>query len=304
MTERIVEAAAKSVEVLLADGTGASALRDGQLLWSLSHLWDQPRYRRLAKQVAEGCEHDETEVRGSLALAEGLAACGYWARARMLVLQSLARCDSADYIGESPEGQPMPKGVRCLDDWAQVLSACTRLLHVRADRELQIAAARAVAAILNYHYHPDLGGLLFAVRGDFFRFAEYWGTCVYSEAALAALTAILDEAGRRGETHLRALVGRYLRQHVEAAWDPTEGGIRREYSVGVWSTEKPGAVQAAAVGALATLHRYQGGDWEAAWLERVRDYRRNCPADPLAELRCLVRCTREPDEKLDIVIGN
>ena len=288
MKERIAEAAAKSVEALLADDAGTSALRDGQLLWSLSHLWDQPRYRRLAEQVAEGCERDEASVRGSLALAGGLAACGYWEQARTLVLQSLARCDSSDYVGESPEGQPMPKGARCLDDWAQVLSVCTRLLHVRADRELQIAAARAVAAILNYHYHPDLGGLLFAIRGDFFHFDEYWGTCVYSEAALAALTAMLDEAGRRGETHLCALAGRYLRQHVEAAWEPTEGGIRREYSVGVWSAEKSGVVQAAAVGALATLHRYQGGDWEAEWLERVRGYQRNCPTDPLTELRCLV----------------
>ena len=304
MTKQIAEAAAKSVEVLLADDAGTSALRDGQLLWSLSHLWDQPRYRRLAEQVAEGSERDEAAVRSSLALAEGLAACGYWERARTLVLQSLARCDAADYVGESPEGQPMPKGARCLDDWAQVLSVCTCLLHVRADRELQIAAARAVAAILNYHYHPDLGGLLFAVRGDFFRFDEYWGTCVYSEASLAALTAMLDEAARRGETHLCALAGRYLRQHVEAAWEPTEGGIRREYSVGVWSAEKPGTIQAAAVGALATLYRYQGGDWEAEWLERVRDYQRNCPTDPLTELRCLVRCTREPNEKLDIVITN
>ena len=289
MTERIIEAAAKSVEALLADDAGTSAIRDGQLLWSLSHLWDQPRYRGLAEQVAESREHDEAAVRGSLVLAEGLAACGYWERARMLVLQSLARCDAADYIGESPEGQPMPKGARCLDDWAQVLSVCTRLLHVRDDRELQIAAARAVAAILNYHYHPDLGGVLFAVRGDFFHFDEYWGTCVYSEAALAALTAMLDEATRREETHLSALAGRYLRQHVEAAWDPIKGGIRREYSADVWSTEKPGAVQAAAVGALATLHCYQGGDWEAEWLERVRDYQRNCPTDPLTELRCLVR---------------
>ena len=298
MTEQIDEAAAKSVEALLAGGTGASALRDGQLLWALSHLWDQPRYRMLAEQVTEGSECDGTAVRGSLALAEGLAACGYWQRARTLVLQSLARCDAADYISESPEGQPMPKGARCLDDWAQVLSVCTRLLHDHADRELQIAAARAVAAILNYHYHPDLGGLLFAVRGDFFRFDEYWGTCVYSEAALAALTAMLDESGRRGETHLSALAGRYLRQHVEAAWNPATGGIRREYSMDVWSDESPGAVQAATVGALATLHRYQGGDWEAEWLDRVRDYQRNCPTDPLAELRCLVRCTQEP---LDIV---
>ena len=301
MTERIAEVAAKSVEALLADDAGTSALRDGHLLWSLSHLWDQPRYRRLAEQVAEGSECDGAAVGDSLALAEGLAACGYWERARTLVLQSLARCDAADYIGESPEGQPMPKGARCLNDWAQVLSVCTRLLHARADRELQIAAARAVAAILNYHYHPDLGGVLFAVRGDFFPFDDPWGTCVYSEAALAALTAMLDEAGRRGETHLIALAGRYLRQHVEAAWDPATGGIRSVFCADVWSAEKPGAVQAAAVGALATLHRYQGGDWEAEWLERVRDYQRNCPVDPFAELRCLVRYTREPNEKLDIV---
>ena len=300
MAARIAEAAAKSVEALLRlERSRKSALRDGQLLWSLAHLQDQPRYRMLAEQVAEGCGSDECSgagVRGSLALAEGLAACGYWARARTLALQSLARCDAADYVGEST-----PKGARCLGDWAQVLSAGTRLLHTRADRELHIAAARAVAAILNYHYHPDLGLLLFAVRRDFFRFDDHWGTCVHSAAALAALTAMLDEAGRRGETRLIALTGRYLRQHVEAAWDPVAGGIRSAYRVGVWSAEKPGAIQAAAVGALATLHRYQGGDWEAVWLEQVRDYQRNCPTDPLTELRCLVRCTREADEKLDIV---
>ena len=299
MAERIAEAAAKSVDALLAGGTGVSALRDGQLLWALAHLQEQPRYRMLAEQVAEGSGRNECDgaaVRDSLALAEGLAACGYWERARTLVLQSLARCDAEDYVSES-----MPKGTRCLGDWAQVLSVCTRLLYTRADRELQIAAARAVAAILNYHYHPDLGLLLFAVRHDFFRFDDHWGAYVHSEAALAALTAVLDEASHRGETHLITLAGRYLRQHVEAAWDPADGGIHSACNAGVWSAEKPGAIQAAAVGALATLHRYQGGDWEAAWLERVRDYQRNCPTDPLAELRCLARCTRESDEKLDIV---
>ena len=299
MAERIAEVAAKSVEALLTGGTGASALRDGQLLWVLAHLQDQSRYRMLAEQVAEGSERredDGTAVRGAFALAEGLAACGYWERARTLVLQSLARCDAADYVGESPA-----KGTRCLDEWAQVLSACTRLLHDRADRELQIAAARAVAAILNYHYHPDLGLLLFAIRRDFFHFDDHWGTYVHSEAALAALTAVLDEAGCRGETSLGALAGRYLRQHLEAAWDPVAGGIRSACNAGVWSAEKPGAVQAEAIGALATLHRYQGGDWEVEWLDRVRGYQRNCPTDPLAELRCLVRCTRALDEKLDIV---
>ena len=119
----------------------------------------------LAEQVAEDSrsgECDGAAVCDSLALAEGLAVYGYWERARTLVLQSLARCDAADYVGES-----MPRGTRCLNDWAQVLSVCTRLLYTRADRELQIAAARAVAAILNYHYHPDSGLLLFAVRRDF-----------------------------------------------------------------------------------------------------------------------------------------
>lgn len=296
MTEQIVAAATQSVKALLAGSAGASMRRDGQLLWSLAHLWDQPRYRMLAEQVAEGRERrvvDSAVVCDVLALAEGLAACGYWERARTLVLHSLARCDAADYSGESPRGQPMPQGARGLGEWAQVLSACTRLLHARADRALQIAAARAVAAILNYHYHPDLGLLLFAVRCDFFRFDDGWGTCVYSEAALAALTALLDEAGRRGETRLCAVAGRYLRQHVAAAWDPGAGGIRNAYRTGVWSAEKPGAVQAAAVGALATLCRYQEGAWEAEWLERVGAYQRTCPSDAFATLRCLVRWTRE-----------
>lgn len=296
MTEQIAAAAAQSVKALLASSAGASVRRDGQLLWSLAHLWDQPRYRTLAEQVAEGRERrvaDSAAVCDVLSLAEGLAACGYWERARTLVLHSLARCDAADYSGESPRGQPMPQGARGLGEWAQVLSACTRLLHARADRALQIAAARAVAAILNYHYHPDLGLLLFAVRRDFFRFDDGWGTCVYSEAALAALTALLDEAGRRGEPPLCAVAGRYLRQHIAAAWDPGTGGIRSAYRAGVWSAEKPGAVQAAAAGALATLCRYQEGAWEAEWLERVGAYQRTCPSDAFAKLRCLVRWTRE-----------
>lgn len=276
MPKQIAEVAAQAVEMLLTGDP--SALRDGQLLWSLARLQEQPRYRLLAEQVAEGCESSEAEVRGSLALAEGLAACGHWQRARTLVLQSLARCDA----------ESTPKGARCLDDWEQVLRACTLLLHTRADRALQIAAARAVAAVLNYHYHPDLGLLLFAVRGDFFRLDDAWGTYVASESALAALTALLNEAGRCGETPLSALAGRYLRQHLEAAWDAAAGGVRSACSEGVWSAEKPGAVQATAIGALATVRRWQDGEWAAGWLERVRDYQRNCPVDPLAELRCLV----------------
>ncbi len=282
----------ESVAVLLEGETGQRAQRDGSLLFTLSHLSSStPGWEHygeltvdLAKQVADLRREDGSwprdyvgsEVGAMLGLAGGLAAfsgvvaeTNAWDLARELVLRSLARCDSADYVGLSQGGGRVPEGARCLGEWAQILRVCTRLLQKRPDRELEIAAARAVAAVVNYHYRADRGLLTELVRHDFFHFDDDWGEYVHSGAVFEVLTALLYEAGRGGEDRLFGLAFRYLRQHLEAAWDSLVGGVREEWVAGAWQAQQTDQTQMKAFAALAALVGFQGSDWEVEWLGRV-----------------------------------
>lgn len=300
-------AAAEGVlDGLLAAGYGRVAHEDGWLLWACRQRGDRyaPAAEQLAAQMVARRAGDGSWPRayigagagGALALAGGLGP-EYGALAREVALQSLVDCDRADYIGVAESGQPVAPGARCLGEWAQILVACGELLRAGAERELQIAAARAVAAIVNYHYHPDLGLLVEVVSGDFFRFDDHRATFVHSGAALKALAALVDEAGRGGEEKLLTLAGDYLRQHLAVAWDPITGGIREVLVGGAWSGEKTKAVQAEALIALAALVGYRGGDWEVEWFGRVYAYlTAGAGVAPLVQLRYLVHCAASLDD--------
>ena len=180
---------------------------------------------------------------------------------------------------------------RCLGDWAQILAVSCRLLRARDDRELKIAAARAVAAVLNYHYQPDLGLLLELTNGDFFLFDDDRASYVHGGAALSALSALITEAGQCREEKLMLLAGRYLRQHLEAAWDVEQGGLRDEYNAGAWGAEKSAEGQGEALVALAALIACRSEDWAVAWFERVYAYWLQCgPGESLVRLRHLSCC--------------
>ena len=153
---------------------------------------------------------------------------------------------------------------------------CIHLLRQRADREVQIAAARAVAAMLNYHYQPDLGLMVELTSRDFFLYDDERASYVHGKGALAALGGLMAEAERGKEEKLITLVGRYLRQHLETAWDPVDGGLRDEFVDGTWAVVKSVEVQGEALVALAALVACRGGDWEMEWFGRVYEYWLKC----------------------------
>ena len=114
-------------------------------------------------------------------------------------------------------------------------------------------AARAVAAMLNYHYQPDLGLMVELTSRDFFLYDDERASYVHGKGALAALGGLMAEAERGKEDKLITLAGRYLRQHLETAWDPVDGGLRDEYFDGTWAVVKSVEVQGEALVALAAL---------------------------------------------------
>ncbi|HIG52729.1 MAG TPA: hypothetical protein EYQ18_01845 [Candidatus Handelsmanbacteria bacterium] len=284
----------------MKDDKGGDVRRDGQLLAALAGwsplrgpnpqavVLEQLAEQSVAVSLPNGNEQSEyfgVGIGGILYLAAGLASFAgqgenrrgvYWQRARELVLYSLDRSDKSGYIGQTQRGITTTDGARCLGDWAQILSVCIHLLRQRADREVHIAAARAVAAMLNYHYQPDLGLMVELTSREFFLYDDERASYVHGRGALAALGGLMAEAERGKEEKLITLVGRYLRQHLEVAWDPVDGGLRDEYVDGTWAAGKSAEVQGEALVALAVLVSCRGGDWEMEWFGRVYEYWLKC----------------------------
>ena len=259
----------------LAAGAGRSAREDGILLWACrlrGRRFDGAAVELVAQVLARRCEdgtwpmqYAGAGISGALALARGLGSA-HGALAREVVLRCLNMCSRPDYIGVADSGQPVVAGTRCLGEWSQLLAACGPLLAASPDRELRIAAARAVASILNCHYLPSAGLLVEVVDRNGFPFGDHRGLFAHSGAALDALRAVIGEAGRSGESKLLQLAAEYLQQHIEAAWDE---GVAEAYVDEDWSEKRPQSTQAAALSALAALVSYRAEAWEIEWFGRV-----------------------------------
>ena len=260
---------------LLADGAGRSARVDGVLLWACrlrGERFDGPAAELATQALARRCE-DGTWPRqyvgegisGALALARGLG-FEHWAPAREIVLRCLTTCVRPEYVGVAESGQPVEAGTRCLGEWGQLLGACVPLLEADPERELRIAAARAVASILNCHYLPGVGLLMEVVDRNGFPFDDHRGSFAHSGAALGAIRTVIEEAGRGSEGKLLHLAAEYLRHHIEAAWGE---GIAEACVNGEWSEERLPHTQLAALSALAVLVGYRAGAWEIEWFGRV-----------------------------------
>ena len=292
LCEELGVAADALLHRLLAAGVGRSAREDGVLLWACrlrGRRFDGAAAALVAQVLGRRCEDGTWPIQyagagisGALALALGLGAA-HGVLAREVVLRCLDVCSRSDYIGVADSGQPIVAGTRCLGEWTQLLAACGPLLAVGPERELRIAAARAVASILNCHYLPGAGLLVEVVDRNGFPFGDHRGLFAHSGAALDALRVVIGEAGRGSESKLLQLAAEYLQQHIEAAWDE---GVAEAYVDEEWSEKRPPSTQIAALSALAALVSYRAEAWEIEWFGRV--YAHFAIADDEAEpIACL-----------------
>lgn len=116
------------------------------------------------------------------------------------------------------------RAVRPQGLWFLTLNVATQMLVRWPDRELEAIADAGVDAILNRHYHPEIGLNTEVLYHDFTRPPEEekkvrFGHCV------EALWMLMDEADRRGDAALWATCVERVRRHLNAGWDHVYGGL-------------------------------------------------------------------------------
>ena len=137
--QRYLDVATRTVDFLLN-------LKPAGQLWPV-------RYTREGEPV----ENLATDIYGDLFIAAGLAeyskAAGdeaYWQMSREILLKCVEIYDKPGYGARGAEGgMPALSGARILGHWMLLLWLATQLLEERRDREVEIVAARCVAAIMS-----------------------------------------------------------------------------------------------------------------------------------------------------------
>ena len=134
------------------------------------------------------------------------------------------------------------RAVRPQGLWFLNLSIATQMLERGNDPEIAAIADRALDAIMNRHYNPDIGLNTEMLYFDFSRPKEEaqksrFGHCVET------LWMVMDEANRRKDAALWATCAERIRHHLDVGWDYVYGGLSQWVNVDhpcyQWPVETP-----------------------------------------------------------------
>jgi len=250
----------------------------GRAIWVYSFLYNHfdknPQYLEIAKKAKEfvfqhalqkdGWWAEELsregkvlrpfsgDTEGMYFIAEGLqeyAAASGDAQSReaaFALLKKLFRYfDSPDFRYRGADFQYLwssQRAVRPQGLWFLNLAAATQMLERWNDPEVAAIADRAVDAIMNRHYNPDIGLNTEMLYSDFSRPKEEaqksrFGHCV------EALWMVMDEANRRKDDGLWKTCAERIRHHLDVGWDYICGGLSQwinvDYPCYQWPGETP-----------------------------------------------------------------
>jgi len=266
--QRYLDVATRTVDFLLN-------LKPAGQLWPV-------RYTREGEPV----ENLATDIYGDLFIAAGLAeyskAAGdeaYWQMSREILLKCVEIYDKPGYGARGAEGgMPALSGARILGHWMLLLWLATQLLEERRDREVEIVAARCVAAIMNHHLNPEFGLLNEHIEHDFSRLPNAWAQHVCTGHAMETLWMVMAEGVRCRELKLFELAARYFRQHAEVAWDEVYGGFfhtLKNVEESVWEERKYAWVQEEVLIGTMMLVEHAGAEWAQEVFSRAYRYVRD-----------------------------
>ncbi len=134
------------------------------------------------------------------------------------------------------------RAVRPQGLWFLNLNIATHLLEREYDPEIAAIADRALDAIMNRHYNPEIGLNTEVLYFDFSRPEEEakksrFGHCV------EALWMAMEEADRRGDKALWKTCAERIHYHLNAGWDYIYGGLSQWINVDhpcyQWPVETP-----------------------------------------------------------------
>ena len=140
------------------------------------------------------------------------------------------------YVGT---GKP---GVRPQGLWMVNLRIATQMLRRWEDAAIEEIAARAVEAVIEKHYNPDIGLNNEMLNFDFSRPPEEANKSLLGHS-IETLWMVMDEAERRGDERLWKLCAERIRRHLQVGWDYVFGGLAHWVNVDagayVWPPERP-----------------------------------------------------------------
>jgi N-acylglucosamine 2-epimerase len=108
--------------------------------------------------------------------------------------------------------------------WFLNLNIATQILKRWSDPEIAAAADASVDAILNRHYHPEIGLNTEMLYFDFTRPKEEERKVRFGHS-IEALWMLMDEADRRHDVALWETCAERIRRHLDAGWDHVYGGL-------------------------------------------------------------------------------
>ena len=169
------------------------------------------------------------DIFGNLYIAEGLAEYSiasdervYYELAKKILLSSLSRYDSKNYISSSEKKIIAP---RLLNHWMILLRNSTQMLEHESDPEIEQLAQRCVDAIMNHHLNSEYNLLNVTLSHDL----NLIPNSEYSQEAsfglgIQSLWMVMFEALRLRDVLLFKRVQKLFKRHVDIAQDPVYGG--------------------------------------------------------------------------------
>ena len=126
--------------------------------------------------------------------------------------------------------------------WFLMLRVASQMLARGNDPQIAVIADRAVDAIMNRHYNPDIGLNTEMLYYDFSRPKEEAQKSRFGHA-VEALWVVMDEADRRHDEALWKTCAERIHRHLNAGWDPVYGGLSQWVNVDhpsyQWPVETP-----------------------------------------------------------------
>ncbi len=289
-----------------------SAWYEGRGIWTYSYLYNKlgknPAHLEVARKSVEftmkikpegdkrwpgSFKKDGTpintdaDIYGDLFIANGLQEFAksrgnekYWDIAKDILIRRMKTFDSPDYEyvvayavppGETP---PPLKAPSVLGHWMVIINLATQMLEMKADREVEAIADRAVDAIMNKHYNPDFKLQNEAINHDLSRNADY-AQFSYLGHAIETFWMVLHEAVRRKDKKLWDTVAERFKHHVEVAWDDVYGGaFRALYHVDEnrWAVDKVTWLQEEILIGTLFMIQHTGDQWAKEWFARTWQY--------------------------------
>ena len=126
--------------------------------------------------------------------------------------------------------------------WFLNLNIPTQMLLRSNDPEISAMTDHALDAIMNKHYHPDIGLNTEMLYFDFSRPPEEERKVRFGHS-IEALWMAMDEADRRKDAALWRTCAERIHHHIEAGWDHVYGGLAQWVNVDQpcyrWPVETP-----------------------------------------------------------------